>query len=281
MKTLILYVFHQECDNLRLFINKGLVQDENKTFIFIYNNPDPCLDSWKFMQNYNNVHLFIRPNVGQDFQGWNDTFFLPASVLNTKIIKAKDVTPVTDNFLYEQYDRFVCVNSTVAGPYIPLYVKDDWIDCFTAHLSNIVKLVGISANFISGRCDPYISNVITRDYNIPVKDNVHIQSMVFGLDKVGLQTLMKYGLFKQNRQFPPNKWDVVCTGEVAMTVILRHEGFSIYSFRYGQGSIPFDYVCATDNYWNTRGVFPLMETMFVKVMNYIEFREKSRYDSQV
>ena len=91
MKTLILYVFHQDCENLDVFIKRGLIESQNLKFIFICNNLTPNLDTWKFIDNYRNVNLFIRPNIGHDFQGWNEALFLPLSSFKNKIIYSDSI----------------------------------------------------------------------------------------------------------------------------------------------------------------------------------------------
>ena len=276
MKTLILYVFHQGCENLDVFIKRGLIDSPDMTFVFISNNLEPNLDRWKFIDEHSNVHLYIRQNIGHDFQGWNEVLFLPLKVLDQKIIYSKE-TELDNSALHTLYDRFVCINSTVSGPYLPLYVQNNWVDCFTSRLSTDVKLVGISANFMGGKFNPHIYSIIRRFYKIDPKDSVHIQSMAFCLDREGLDILIKYRLFYPGKQFPRNKMVLIYTCEIAMSSILRHEQKSLFSFMAGQGLINLKTTQEENDIWNIAMSFPLYEFMFVKANRGIVFPEKDRY----
>lgn len=293
MKTLILYVFHQECDNLRTFISRGLIDTPDKEFIFIYNDPSfdistpqPTIvrsipsslkDNWSFIYAHSNVHLLVRPNIGQDFQGWNTALFLPITSLKYKIIHPD---MVTDDYVYvhQCFDNIIFINSTVVGPYIPTYLNENWTDYFVAPLSETTKIVGISANFMATSIHCSITKLIEQTYGIVSNDHSHIQSMIFALDRIGLQILIKYGLFAPHKAFPPHKDLVIILGEIAMSVILRHEGFSMFSMMISQGLISSTRKDNTDNFWNHPSSFPLHEFMFVKTLSYTKFPEKDRYN---
>lgn len=283
MRILIGYVFHQVNSNLEIFLRRGLVDDPNLTFVLIYNYPTVTAISelisthLSCLETYSNVYLLTRPNQGRDFGAWNDLFFLDPKSLSHKVL-SMSVPPPGEPYLYQSYDRYICLNSTVAGPYVPLYVDLPWPYLFTSALSDNVKLVGITANFMRGCPDVSLASIISEAYGFMPPDTVHIQSMSFGTDQVGLQVLIAGGLFKPERQFPTDKWTLIGVGEVGMSVLLRREGFGLFSFLPEQGLIPPDRRDATDNYWNLRRWAPLMETMFVKTMDYIIFPEKIRYD---
>ncbi len=86
-KTLIINVFTEINDNILVFLKRGVILSEAYTFIFVANNPDYKIDLehlpdyWQCL-TYPNVHLVIRDNIGHDFGGWNDVFFLPSSSLS-------------------------------------------------------------------------------------------------------------------------------------------------------------------------------------------------------
>jgi hypothetical protein len=288
MRTLILYVFHQECDNLRLFIERGLLDATDKQFIFIYNDPNynssdenslpaSLHDNWSFLFSQPNIHLLVRPNIGQDFQGWNSGLFLSRKTLDHKIIYETEIA-IDSDYLYRYFDKFIFINSTVAGPYIPSYVESDWADCFTSKLSDQVKIVGITTNFMVHNHHPSITEAIRQTYGIIHDDSTHMQSMIFGLDQVGLQVLIKYGLFSSGKIFPPDKLIIIILCEIGMSMILRYEGYSMFSLMKSQGLIPAARRDMTDNFWNRPIPFPLCELMFVKTMSYIRYIEKERYD---
>jgi len=290
MKTLVLYVFHQDCPNLDTFIARGLIDSPNKQFIFICNNTSPELSKWSFLHNYSNVNLYIRPNIGHDFQGWNNALFLPISSLTRKIIWAPECNNTSDSTLFPEtpdepyihtlFNKFVFINSTVVGPYLPSYVEKDWVDCFTYKLSDDVKMVGISINFLQGLYNQYISDIIKLNYGIDSRDHTHVQSMAYALDREGIDILFRYGLFKKEKQFPygNRKWELICSSEIGMSSILRHERKSIYSYLLNQGLVKHNEVKNTIDPWCTQGLYPLCETIFTKV-NYMHHpKEQLRYN---
>lgn len=291
MKTLVLYVFHKDCSNLDTFIARGLIDSPDKLFIFICNNTSPDLSKWSFLHNYSNVHLYIRPNIGHDFQGWNNALFLPISSLNMKIIRDPDcdTNNVTSGLdissephIHTLFNKFVFINSTVVGPYLPSYVEKNWVDCFTSKLSEEVKMVGISINFLQGLYNQTISDFIKINYGIDSREHAHIQSMAFALDREGIDILFRYGLFKEHKQFPygNRKWELICTAEIGMSSILRHEKKSIYSYLLNQGLVKYNEVKNTVDPWWIQGLYPLCETIFTKVTSMHYPQEQLRYDNR-
>lgn len=284
MKTLILYVFHQDCANLDTFIRRGIIGSPDMQFIFICNNTSPNLDKWNFLDDHENVHLFVRPNIGHDFQGWNEALFLPSSSLDQKIIYSNTIQQKSSDhgpFLHTIFDHFVFVNSTVTGPYLPLYVDKNWVDCFTSKFSSEIKMVGISVNFLRGQYNQYISDIIKINYGFDSLDHAHIQSMIFSLDREGIDILFRYGLFREGKNFPKNKWELICSSEIGMSSILRHEKKSLYSFLFNQGLVKHNEVIASDDPWCTPGLHPVCETIFSKVTYMHNPEEQARYDSVI
>ena len=282
MRTLVLYVFHEECPNLDTFRKRGLIDSPDIDFIFICNNTNPDLEKWSFLNNHDNVHLFVRPNIGHDFQGWNEALFLPVSSLQSKIIHSFSDNLIDDKQrLHTLYDRFVFLNSTVTGPYVPSYVDKNWVDCFTSKLSDDVKMVGICVNFIAGHFNQYISDLIKTTYGIDSREHAHVQSMAYALDREAIEILFRYGLFKESKQFPQNKWNLVISSEIAMGTILRHEKKSLYSYFLEQGLVKYNQVSCTDNPWVRPGVYPVCETIFTKNTCIHTPGEQPRYDSPI
>ena len=279
-KTLILYVFHEINANVDTFLKRGLINSQDKEFIFIFNNIDanPTTEKWKFLHNYNNMHLFIRPNIGHDFQGWNEALFLPASDLNKKIIYSSNKDTL-EPAMHTLFDKFVFVNSTVRGPYVPLYVTSDWVDCFTSKLSTDVKMTGISINFISGVTYESTKSFIKANYGFTPIDHTHIQSMIYSLDREGLDILLKYQLFNSGKQFPRDKWELISSSEIGMSSILRNEKKSLYSYMMTQGLVRYNEVQKNPDIWCIKDFYPLTEMMFVKDNRMNIFPEQSRYDA--
>jgi hypothetical protein len=101
-KVLVLYVFHIYNNRVKNFIKKCIFNDENTDFILISNNKNNTID----ILLPDNVKILYRDNIGYDFGGWSDALLI--------------------NNLYENYDKFIFVNSSVAGPFIPSYCNQKW-----------------------------------------------------------------------------------------------------------------------------------------------------------
>jgi hypothetical protein len=155
-KLLVLYVYHIYNERVEQFINKCIFKDDSVDFIVISNdkNNDPlCLPDY--------VKTFYRDNIGYDFGGWSDAL-------------------LTDN-LYENYDKFIFVNSSVIGPFIPSYFIGKWTDIYVNGLKENVKLFGSTIN----------------DVWDPVNKS-HVQSYIFSMDKETLEYLINCNIFSRN-----------------------------------------------------------------------------------
>jgi len=182
-KLLVLYVFHIYNDRVKYFINNCIFKDSRVDFIIIANDKTNIFECPDF------VKVLFRDNIGYDFGGWSDAL-------------------LTNNF-YENYDKFIFVNSSVIGPFIPSYCKDKWTDIYINGLQNNVKLFGSTIN----TC------------NDPLKIS-HVQSYIFAMDKITLQYLIDCEIFsmtnyaktfliaitekeiKMSRKIIENKWNI-------------------------------------------------------------------------
>lgn len=152
-KILVLYVFHIYNNLVEHFIKNCIFYDENVDFIIISN--DKTFTTFN-VPDY--VKTLTRDNIGFDFGGWSDAL-------------------LRDN-LYEKYDFFIFVNSSVIGPFIPSYCKDKWTDIYINGLENNIKLFG---------------STINTEYD-PI-NNSHVQSYIFSMDKNTLQYLINCEIF--------------------------------------------------------------------------------------
>ena len=113
-------------------------------------------------------------------------------------------------------------------------MSQNWVDCFTCKLVDKVKICGICLGY-ELPSNWQVHQIFNKHYSFVPKDDQHIQSMVFCLDREGLDVLISYGLFKNRKEFPVDKVELILSCEVAMSSILRREGFSMYSHYVNQG----------------------------------------------
>ena len=136
MKVLVLYVFHEYDDNVKIFLNNCIFKDNNIDFMIIANNKNYDFSKLN-LPDY--VITMNRENKGRDFGGWSEGLLR--------------------NNLYKNYDKFIFANSTIIGPYL----KDDtikWTDIFINGLSDNIKLFGCTIN------NAYFSHVQTYIFSI-------------------------------------------------------------------------------------------------------------------
>jgi len=183
MKTLVLYVFHEYNIRVEHFLNNCLFQDENIDFMIIANNREYTIQN-------QNVKVLIRENVGYDFGGWSEALLT--------------------HQLYQNYDTFIFVNSSVIGPFLPSYYKGKWTDIYLEGLQGNVKLFGSTINTIGD----------------PLK--AHVQSYIFSMDKTTLQYLIDQEIFSLTNHAPTFD-DAIWNKEVLMSRKIIENGWNIGS----------------------------------------------------
>jgi hypothetical protein len=158
-KTLVLFVYHIFNNRVKTFIKKCIFNDNNIDFIIISNtknqNNNNILNA---ISRRKNVKMLFRDNLGYDFGGWSEALF-------------------KDN-LYEKYENFIFVNSSVVGPFLKPDFKGRWTDIYINGLKDNVKLFGSTINTIK---DP--------------SNWAHVQSYIFSMDKTTLKYLIDCSIF--------------------------------------------------------------------------------------
>lgn len=195
-RTLIIYSGHEINDNLVFFSRNGYIDDPKYDFIFIFNNSNLKLE---FSIQKSNIKILTRPNFGLDFGGWTDALF----------------SKENDKFLYEKYDYFIFMNSTVRGPFLPLYYDQKlhgyWPEIFTSKLNDEYKLVGPAVAFYLQK--PFIS------------------SALFVTDRIGLDIAMKKSIFDP-KTIKMDKVNIVTKKEIGFSNAIIEAGYNIKSLLY-------------------------------------------------
>ena len=170
-------------ERVQRFINNAIFKDEEIDFIIICNDKNINFICPEY------VKKFYRDNIGYDFGGWSDAL-------------------LTDD-LYKNYDNFICVNSSVSGPYVPSYYKGKWTDIYIDGLQNNVKLFGSTIN----TC-----------YQPEIKS--HVQSYIFSMDKETLEYLIKCEIFSKTN-YTKTFIDTVIYKEILMSRKIIENGWNI------------------------------------------------------
>lgn len=186
VKVVVLYVFHIYNDRVKHFIKHCIFKDANIDFVVIVN--DRTFNAFD-VPDY--VKIFHRDNIGYDFGGWSDALL------------TRD--------LYKKYDKFIFVNSSTIGPFIPSYYKVKWTDIYLNGLQNNVKLFGSTINCVD---DP--------------KTKSHVQSYIFSMDKTTLEYLINCKIFSKTN-YPKTFKEAIWKKEVLMSRKIIENNWNIAS----------------------------------------------------
>ncbi len=184
-KTLVLYVFHEYNMRVKYFLDNSVFYDDNVDFIIICNNPSI---SFK-VPSY--VKVIFRENTGFDFGGWSEALL-------------KDDT-------YKRYDYFIFVNSSVLGPFLPLYYRGRWTDIYINGLEGNIKLFGSTIN----------TNTFENLLLYP-----HVQSYIFSVEKSTLEYLIECEIFS-NSNISNTYYGAIINKEVEMSRKIIEKGWNI------------------------------------------------------
>lgn len=218
-KTLVLFVYHIYNKRVNNFIRNCIFYDTDTDFVVISNNgsPPPHLPPY--------VRFFLRPNIGYDFGGWTDALLSETvtttekdngeeggeGVENIPLENETETTNIEKKLLYENYENFIFVNSSVIGPFLRPDFSGKWTDIFINGLVDNVKLFGSSINSFK---DP--------------ASRAHVQSYIFAMNKETLIYLIRCNVFsKQDYAYTFD--DAIWKKEVLMSRKIIENGWNIGS----------------------------------------------------
>ncbi|KFY49657.1 hypothetical protein V495_00553 [Pseudogymnoascus sp. VKM F-4514 (FW-929)] len=189
-RPLVLYAYSETPNartNLIFFLAHGLHQ--NADFVFVMNGESSAT---ALIPNKSNIRIVQRENDCYDLGAY-------AEVLTT------------DDF-YKSYQRYILMNASIRGPFVPTYATGCWSDMYLGKITDKVKLVGMTGN-----CQPIF----------------HVQSMIWATDRTGIELLLhppadpKLPADKQevgiNSCF--HTWETAVHAEVYATQIILAAGY--------------------------------------------------------
>ncbi len=112
----------------------------------------------------------------------------------------------------DSFDYFIFLNSSITGPFLPTYSKEEWPMIFINMLNVDILLSGITIN-----CDKWIYQG-----DLPA----HVQSMLFCVNSNTLQYLIEKNIFNPT-VFITDKNQLVCDCEVRMSHEIFNKGGNI------------------------------------------------------
>lgn len=117
-RPLILYAYKESDNarqNLEFFIHQGLHGAAD--FIFILNGET---DAAEWIPEAANIRIVQRPNICFDLGAYGE------------VLREGD--------LWKRYKRFITMNASIRGPFIPAWSQHCWSDAFLDRLSDDVKV---------------------------------------------------------------------------------------------------------------------------------------------
>ncbi|KAJ0161329.1 hypothetical protein CTA2_6395 [Colletotrichum tanaceti] len=146
-RPLIVYAYHETENarqNLAFFVARGL--HDAADFVFIFNGKTNTTST---IPDRPNVKVVERPNTCFDMGALGE------------VLRADD--------LWKKYKRFITMNASIRGPFLPMWSSSCWSDLYLNKVTNATKLVGMTLS-----CFP----------------RLHVQSMIFATDHVGMGLLL-------------------------------------------------------------------------------------------
>lgn len=190
-KTLVLYTFNKLYHRVEYFIKHALFHAPDVDFCFVISDGRDSIERYGIPEYARVIH---RDNRGFDFGAWSDALLLTDSGVR-----------------YQDYDRFIFVNSSVIGPILPSYFTGRWTDVYINGLRDGVKLFGSSINI----CDK-------------PAELAHVQSYIFAMDLETLEYLIGTGIFTTSEYFTDHN-DAIHKQEIKMSRDVLAKGWNIGS----------------------------------------------------
>lgn len=212
-KILVLFVYHIYNNRVKNFIKKCIFNDDNIDFIIISNTKNQYNNNiLKTISRRKNVKMLFRDNVGYDFGGWSEAL-------------------LKDN-LYENYENYIFVNSSVVGPFLKPDFKGRWTDIYINGLKDNVKLFGSTINTIK---DPL--------------NWAHVQSYIFSMDKTTLKYLIDCSIFSTTN-YAKNFNSAIFEKEVLMSRKIIENNWNIGSLMKYYENVDFTFRDKKPNDYN-------------------------------
>lgn len=222
-ENLVLYAYFEKDDiyrnNLRLFLKNGLCKECD--YIFVINGE--CSIRIPDMPN---IKVMKRENTHYDFGAYEH------ALNNT------DLT---------QYKFFIFLNTSVRGPFLPIYANIKWYDAFINLIRGDIKLVGTTINALNSyTIHSHIFKEMT-GISIP---HTHVQSQIFAMDLECLSYLMNDTDLFSNYDYKNTMDGFIARKEIMMSQLVLKHGWNISAILPEYQNIDFRYL---DKYLNNSG----------------------------
>jgi hypothetical protein len=161
-------------ERVEYFFKNAIFQADDVDFVIVCNSMTLEFTAPPY------ADVIRRDNIGYDFGAWSDAVEL-----------------------YNNYDRYLFVNSSVVGP----FVTGKWTDIFFNRLTDEVRLFGPTINYTQG---------------IPI----HVQSYLFCMTRHTLSFLQYCGIFSTT-EYETTFKGAIFNREIPMTTAILRMGWNL------------------------------------------------------
>lgn len=128
--------------------------------------------------------------------------------------------------LWQQYDFYLFINSSVRGPFLPAYCNQEWTNLFIEQLSDGVGIVGSAISTTPSSHS--ISKMYHEKYRILERNNhllAHVQTTCYALSREVLGRLIQLGFYGRNKDL--NKDEAVRDYEIRLSQLILDMGLNL------------------------------------------------------
>jgi len=158
------------------------------------------------LPSLDNVQYFFTENKNFDYGGY------------CAVIQTLD--------LWQQYDFYLFINSSVRGPFLPAYCNQEWTNLFIEQLSYGVGIVGSAISITPSSHS--ISKMYHEKYGILERNNyllAHVQTTCYALSRKVLEQLIQLGFYGENKDL--NKDEAVRAYEIRLSQLILDMGLNL------------------------------------------------------
>lgn len=195
-QTLVLYHYYEKdqsyIDNFAHFLRFGY--DSNLDYLIVIAG-DCSVD----LPSLDNIQYLFSENKNFDYGGY------------CAAIQTLD--------LWQKYDFYLFINSSVRGPFLPTCCNQEWAKLFIEQLSDEVGIVGAAISFTPSNHS--ISRLYYEKYGILERNNhflAHVQTTCYAMSRKVLGQLIQLGFYDENKAL--NKDEAVRDYEIRLSQLI-------------------------------------------------------------
>lgn len=151
-------------ENIQYFLEKGL--HDAADFVFVFNGETDMADKVPALPN---IQVVKRPNTCFDLGAIGE------------VLRKDD--------LWKKYKRFITMNASLRGPFLPVWTSACWMDLFLDRVTDTTKVRSKRPSGITHHLSANMRQQLV-GVTLNCKPRPHLQSMIFATDDIGMGILL-------------------------------------------------------------------------------------------